>query len=461
VQPPRLTQSGQSGGINVPGQLGHVGGDLVGRDKIEIGLDEKKLVALLESRGDLQKARSQVVRKLHGKPSIAVLPFQNMSGDPTQDYFADGMVEEIITALSRIRWLFVISRNSSFAYKGQIINTQRVGRELGVRYVLEGSVRKGGNRVRIAVQLIEATTDTHLWGNNFEGLLEDVFDLQDKVAASVAGVIEPALQAAEVRRTLRQPTKDLAAYDLYLRANAMMLSPARRVAELENLFDQMIERDPDFGPALGLAAAFHMNSDIFAWCDDHEANFRKGLQRGQRALSFADDDPATLVNAAFALGYFGEDIHAMIAFVDRALSLNPSFARGWHASGSMRLFAGQPDLAIEHIETSLQLSPRARVGWGLYVIAAAHFTCGRFEAALPGLLVAIQEDASPLAYQGLVACYAHLGRLAEARAALSRLRSITPVMAPPANRVATLMPEFCKVIASGLRLAMSDGQTGG
>ena len=455
MRPPGPRQSGQSGGIDVTGQVGHVDGDMVGRDKIEIGLDEKKLVALLENRGDLRRARSQVVAKLHGKPSIAVLPFQNMSGDPTQDYFADGMVEEVITALSRIRWLFVISRNSSFSYKGQATNTKQVGHELGVRYVLEGSVRKSGDRVRITAQLIEAETDTHLWGDKFEGLLEDVFQLQDNVAASVAEVIEPALQAAEVQRTLRQPIKDLAAYDLYLRANAMMLSPARRVAELENLFDQMIERDPDFGPALALAAAFHMNGDIFGWCDDHEANCRKGLQRGQRALSLADDDPTILVNAAFALGYFGEDIHAMIAFVDRALSINPSFARGWHASGSMRLFAGQPDLAIEHIETSLHLSPRARVGWGLYVIAAAHFTCGRFEAALPGLLVAIQEDASPLAYQGLVACYAHLGRLAEARAALSRLRSITPVIAPPANRIPTLMPEFSKVIASGLRLAMS------
>src|SRR5205085_1203589 len=149
---------------------------------------------------------------LPDKPSIAVLPFQNMSGDPEQEYFADGMVEEIITALSRIRWLFVIARNSSFTYKGQAIDVRRVGRELGVRYVLEGSVRKGGNRVRITAQLIEAETGAHLWADRFDGALEDVFDLQDQVAISVAGVIEPALQAAEIRKSKERPTRDLTAY---------------------------------------------------------------------------------------------------------------------------------------------------------------------------------------------------------------------------------------------------------
>jgi adenylate cyclase len=392
------------------------------------------------------------------RPSIAVLPFQNMSGDPDQEYFADGMVEEIITSLARIRWLFVTARNSSFTYKGLAINVKQVGHELGVRYVLEGSVRKSRNNIRIAVQLIDAETDVHLWADRFDGSIEQVFDLQDRVATSVAGVIEPALQAAEVQRASRRPTKDLAAYDLYLRAQAMMLSPVRHIAELEDLFDRSLERDPDFGPALALAAAFHMNSDIFGWCQDHDANCRKGSQRGRRALVAADDDPVILVNAAFALGYFGEDIHAMIALVDRALSLNPSFARGWHASGCLRLWAREPDLAIEHIETSLRLSPRTRVGWGSYVITAAHMTCRRFEEALAKVLVAIHEDPNPVAYQGLIACYAHLGRLDEAREALSHLRSITPVIAPPAGRLATLMPEFREVVVSGLRLVMYEAE---
>jgi adenylate cyclase len=181
---------------------------------------------------------------LPDKPSIAVLPFANMSGDPEQEYFVDGMVEEIITALSRIRWLFVIARNSSFTYKGHAIDVKQVGRELGVRYVLEGSVRKGGNRVRITGQLIDAANGTHLWADRFDGLIEDVFELQDKVASSVAGVIEPALQAAETARSAGRPTTDLTAYDLYLRGYAMVWSSARQIPEALRLMEQAIERDP-------------------------------------------------------------------------------------------------------------------------------------------------------------------------------------------------------------------------
>ena len=184
------------------------------------------------------------------KPSIAVLPFQNMSGDPGQEYFVDGMVEEIITALSRIRWLFVIARNSSFTYKGQAVDVKRVGRELGVRYVLEGSVRKAGNRVRITGQLIDAITGAHLWADRFDGSLEDVFDLQDKVASSVAGVIEPALQTAETARSADRPIADLTAYDLYLRAYAMTSSSAKEIPEALRLLEQAIEREPVTGPPL-------------------------------------------------------------------------------------------------------------------------------------------------------------------------------------------------------------------
>ena len=187
------------------------------------------------------------------KPSIAVLPFANMSGDPEQEYFVDGMVEEIITALSRIRWLFVIARNSSFTYKGQAVDVKQVGHELGVRYVLEGSVRKAGNRVRITGQLIDAVTGTHLWADRFDGSLEDVFELQDRVASGVAGVIEPALQAAETARSAGRPTDDLTAYDLYLRAYAMVLS-ARQIPEALRLLEQAIARDPRYGPALAWAA---------------------------------------------------------------------------------------------------------------------------------------------------------------------------------------------------------------
>jgi TolB-like protein len=433
----------------------------------QLGFTVEAVIGLFRTVGEqgvpLEKvpARLAEIVAQHGaapretKPSIAVLPFQNMSGDPAQEYFADGMVDEITTALSRVRWLHVVSRNSSFTYKGQAIDIRQVGRELSVGYVLEGSVRKSGNRVRISAQLIEAESNGNLWADHFDGSLEEVFDLQDSVAASVAGVIEPTLQIAEVQRTWRRPTTDLAAYDLYLRALAMMLSPARRINEIETIFDEVLERDPDFAPALALAAAFHMNSDIMGWCEDHDANCLKGLERGRHALSLANDDPTILVNAAFALGYFGENVQAMIALVDRALTLNPSFARGWHASGCLRLWAGQPDVAIEHIQTSLRLSPRTRVGWGLNTIAAAHITCHRFAEALAVILVLIEEDPSPIAYQALVACYAHLGRLAEAREALNSLRSVSSGASPPPSRLVTLVPEFCKMVQSGLQMAMA------
>src|SRR5271167_2641196 len=267
---------------------------------------------------------------LPDKPSIAVLPFQNMSGDPEQEYFADGMVEEIITALSRIRWLFVIARNSTFTYKGQAVDVKQVGRELGVRYVLEGSVRKGGGRVRITAQLIEAATGAHLWADRFDGSLEDVFDLQEKVASSVAGVIEPALQAAEAARSVNRPTTDLTAYDLYLRAYAVAISSSARFPEALVLMSQAIARDPNYGPALGYAAVCHFRAVWDNWSKDSEADTRKAIDFARRALAFARDDPGAIIHAATVLAYFGEDIGSMIALVDRALTLNPSFARGWY-----------------------------------------------------------------------------------------------------------------------------------
>jgi adenylate cyclase len=297
---------------------------------------------------------------LPDKPSIAVLPFKNLSGDPEQEYFVDGMVEEIITALSRIHWLFVIARNSSFTYKGQVVDVKQVGRELGVRYVLEGSVRKGGNRVRITGQLIDAETGAHLWADRFDGSLEEVFDLQDKVASSVAGVIEPALQAAETARSAGRPTADLTAYDLYLRSYAMVRSSARHYPEALRLTEQAIARDPRYGPALARAAVCYMR---LPQSEDPAADRRMGTDFARRALEVAGDDPGVLADAAAALAYFGEDIGAMMALVDRALALNPNFARGWYVSGTLRLWAGQPDIAIEHCEAALRLSPRARVGW--------------------------------------------------------------------------------------------------
>jgi TolB-like protein len=389
------------------------------------------------------------------KPSIAVLPFENMSGDPEQEYFVDGMVEEIITALSRIRWLLVIARNSSFTYKGQAVDVRQVGRELGVRYVLEGSVRKAGNRVRISAQLIDAGSGAHLWADRFDGSLEEIFELQDRVASSVAGVIEPALQAAEAARSIGRPTADLTAYDLYLRAHAMIWSSARQISEALPLLEQAIARDPRYGLALAWAAYCCFRLLLDGRSDDPVAHRVKGIDFARRALEVAGDDPGILANAAQALSYFGEDIGAMMALADRALALNPNFARGWHVSGVLRMSAGQPDMAIVHVETSLRLSPRARVGTALAIIGEAHFLARRFDEAAPYLLLAIQEDSSlTIPYRYLAACYAHLGRLAEAREIITRLRAVSSVVIPDASFLRNA--EQRELYLSGLRLAAAE-----
>jgi adenylate cyclase len=389
------------------------------------------------------------------KPSIAVLPFQNLSGDLGQEYFVDGMVEEIITALSRIRWLFVIARNSSFTYKGQAFDVKRVGQELGVRYALEGSVRKAGDRIRITAQLIEAETGANLWADRFEGSLEDVFDLQDRVATSVAGVIEPALQAAETARSANRRTEDLTAYDLYLRASAMVRASAGRIPEGLRLLEKAISRDPRYGPALAYAAVccFRLHDDGLS--EDPEADRLKGVDYARRALEVAGDDPAILANAALALAYFGEDIGAMMGLIDRALALNPNFARGWFISGILRKWAGQADLAIEHSEAAVRLSPRASVGTPLFNIGQAHFLSRRFDEAVPKLLLAIQEDPTfPDPYRVLAASYAHMGRLEEARKIVARLRSITTIVIPDASFLRN--PEHRELLLSGLRLAVGE-----
>jgi TolB-like protein/class 3 adenylate cyclase len=402
-----------------------------------------------------QPITAPAVLPLPDKPSIAVLPFANMSGNPEQEYFADGMVEEIITVLSRIRWLFVLARNSSFTYKGQAVDVKQVGRELGVRYVLEGSVRKAGGRVRITAQLIDATSGAHLWADRFDGPLEDVFDLQDKVASSVAGVIEPALQAAELSHSANRTTKDLTAYDLYLRAYAMFLSSSRQIPEALRLMEQAIARDPCYGPALAWAAVCCFRLLFDDRSENRQAHHAKGTDFARRALEGAGDDPTILSNAALALTYLGEDVGAMMALVDLALALNPHFARGWHVSGNIRVWAGQPDIAIKHVEAALRLSPRARVGTALAAIGAAHLFAGRFEEALPRLLLAIQEDPSyPAPYRTLAASYAHMGRLGETREVVERLRAITPVVIPDASYLRK--PEHRELLLSGMRLAAGE-----
>ena len=275
------------------------------------------------------------------------------------------------------------------------------------------------------------------------------------MATSVAGVIEPALQAAETARSADRPTNDLTAYDLYLRAYEMTLSSSARYAEALRLLELAINRDPHYGPALAWAAFCCHRLLLDGRSEDPAADRLKGADYARRALEITNDDPAILANAAYTLGYLGEDIGAMLALVERALALNPSFARGWFISGVLRLYAGQPEIAIEHAEASLRLSPRARVGWALLTIGAAHFYARRFDEAVPKLLLAIQEDPSlPNPYRYLAACYAHIGRLDEAQTVIRRLRPITGVVVPDVSYLRNA--EHRELYLSGLRLAAGE-----
>jgi adenylate cyclase len=405
---------------------------------------------------DAAKGAATRALPLPDKPSIAVLPFANMSGDPEQEYFADGMVEEIITALSRIRWLFVIARNSTFTYKRQSVDARQVGRELGVRYLLEGSVRKAGGRVRITAQLIDVETGAHLWADRFDGRLEDVFELQDQVAISVAGVIEPTLQAAEIRRSAQRPAIDLTAYDLYLRALPYSISWEKdRIALALDLLRRAIDRDPQYGPALARMAECHFHLDNGGWADDREANRRRGIDLARQALRSAPDDPVVLANAAIVLGYFGEDINAAIGLVDGSLTLNPSFAEGWYRSGVLRNWLGRPDLALDHFETFLRLSPRERFSMQ-NAKGISLFFLHRFDEAVAEFLAVMERHPSVLAHRFLAACYAHMGRLDDAREVVARLRTLTPDV--PDSGVRYRNPEYRELFLSGLRLAAGEAE---
>ena len=393
---------------------------------------------------------------LPDQPSIAVLPFENLCGDPEQGYFVDGMVEEIITALSRIRWLFVIARNSSFTYKGQAVDVNQIGRELGVRYVLEGSVRKAEGRVRITAQLIEAETATHLWADRFEGSLEDVFDLQDQVAISVAGRVEPAVRTAEIRRALDRPRHDPTAYDLYLRSLRATVSWEKN-DYLEGLewLSQAIKRDDTYGPALALSAVYHNSLNQNGWVDDPEATRQKAIWFARRAVRNAGTDAATLARAAWALAYAGEDIDAAIALMAQSLHINPSLAQGWRWSGWLRLWAGFPDMAIDHLEKSLRLDPLDPARATSLPTGVAHFFARRLEQARAALLRSFHEHPNWVPTSCFLAsCYAHLGQLDEAKIIIKRLRGLTPVVPPNADQ--WRVPEQREFYLSGLRLAMRE-----
>src|SRR5262245_14170677 len=307
---------------------------------------------------DQADARPRQPLPLADKPSIAVLPFQNMSGDPQQDYFADGMVEEIITGLSRFRWLFVIARNSSFTYKGRAVDVKQVGRELGVRYLLEGSVRKSANRIRIAGQLIDASSGAHLWTDRFEGGIENVFELQDQVTASVMGAIAPRLEQAEIARARRKPTESLDAYNLFLRGLANFYKCTRDgTDEALRLFYKAIELDADFSAAYAKAGGCFCIRKASGWVSDREKEIAEARRLARLAVQLGRDDATVLCDVGHTLAYAAGELDDGAAFQDQALLINPNLAMGWIASGWAKVWLGKPDQAIERFAHAMRLSP--------------------------------------------------------------------------------------------------------
>jgi TolB-like protein/Tfp pilus assembly protein PilF len=368
---------------------------------------------------------------LPDKPSIAVLPFENLSGDPQQDYFADGVVEEIITALSRLRWLFVIARNSSFTYKGRAVDVKQIGRELGVRYVLEGSVRKSGNRVRITGQLVDAATGAHLWADRFDGALEDIFDLQDQVTASVVGAIAPKLEQAEIERAKRKPTESLDAYDYYLRGMAAVHQWNREANdEALRMFYRAIELDPNFASAYGMAARCYSQRKGSGWVTDREYEIAEAGRLARRAAELGRDDALALCTAGMALAYVVCDLDDGAALIDRALALNPNLAWAWLFSGWVKIWLGEPEVAIERIARAMRLSPHDPYIFNMHAAtASAHFYAGRYAEASSWAEAAARGQPNHLMAACVAAASGALaGRLAEAQKALAHLRQLDPAL---------------------------------
>ncbi len=366
---------------------------------------------------------------LPDRPSIAVLPFTNMSDDPQQDYFADGMVEEIITALSRLRWLFVVARNSSFTYKGRAVDVKQVGRELGVRYVLEGSVRKSVNRVRITGQLIDASTGVHIWADRFDGAIEDIFDLQDQVTASVVGAIAPEMEQAEIERASRKPTENLDAYDYHLQGMAKVYQATKHGNDdALRLFYKAIELDPNFAPAYGMAAWCYAWRKLNGWMVDPATEMTKTVQLARQAVEFGKKDAVALSMGGFALAFVMGEVEDGASFIDQALILNPNLATGWLLSGWVNTWLGNPRVTIERASRAIRLSPLDPfTSLAFALIGGGHFYAGCNEEASSwaetGLL---QQPNSAAAARVAAASHALAGRLHQAHKAIARLRQIDP-----------------------------------
>jgi TolB-like protein/tetratricopeptide (TPR) repeat protein len=378
-----------------------------------------------------------------------------MSPDPDQEYFADGIVEDIITELSRAKWLFVIARNSSFTYKGRAVDVKQVGRELGVRYVLEGSVRRAADRIRINGQLIDAATGAHLWADRFEGDMADVFDLQDQVTRSVVGAIAPRLEQAEIDRAKRKPTESLDAYDHYLRGMAAFHAFTRSGnAEAVAHFSRALELDPGYAASSGMAARCYAQRNGFGWVVDRDQERAECQRLARIATTLGRDDAIALAAGGFALVMTGE-VPDGDAFLDQALVVNPNLAWAWHISGFSKALAGQPEVAVKRATHAMRLSPHDPQFFAMRaVVALGDYLAGRYDAAYPGAEAALREKPNFLIAAGTAAASAALTRRPdEAARAMARLRQLNPDLrlSNLGDWLAFQRPEDADAWAAGLR----------
>ena len=390
------------------------------------------------------------------RPSIAVLPFANMSGDPEQEYFADGMVEEIITALSRFKSLFVIARNSSFTFKGKPVDIKEVGRRLGVRYVLQGAVRKASGKVRITGQLIEAATGAHIWADKFERDMTDIFALQDDVTLAVVSAIQPKLLQTEIAMATRRRPEDLTAYDFLLRAIQQSHPLTREgLAEALRLVQRALELAPRFAHAAVLASACHTENVVRNYAIDPQFERKEAVRLMRLALNLDDDDSDTLASAALISALLVGDCEAEIEMSDRAVKLNPNSYRAWHCRGWVYKIAGQPEEAIRSFERAMRMSPvdpqqfSALTGMGFAFIELRRFD----EAIVAGKKALRQNPGYPGPYRCLASAFAHLGRDAEAREAAARVLKIDPAFTISAWIARSQLSKTAKLMIEGFRKA--------
>jgi TolB-like protein/class 3 adenylate cyclase len=434
------------------------------RNKLEVALDDAGAQALKNIAEPVRTWRwhprgatdpAGALPAVPDQPSIAVLPFTNMSGDPEQDYFADGMVEDIITALSRFRYLFVIARNSSFTYKGRAVDVKQVGRELGVRYVLEGSVRKAGGRVRITGQLIEASSGAHIWAERIDGALEDVFALQDQVAVSVAAAVAPLLRKAEIERAHRKPTASLQAYDFFLQALAKMHGTDRAsMTEGLRLADAAIALDPGYAMALAVKARMLFRRMVQRHVQPGDPCVAEGVVLARRAAALAPEDADVLWLAAFVIALGDGDFASGFDLVDRSLLLNPNAADALVTSGLLRAYRGDAVGSLPHLERAARLNPVAR---DRYIIhqshAMLHFAAGDDQQALASAEAAVRALPGHLPSRAFtIAALGRLGRIEQGRAAVAALLEIAPQETLRAQR-----GQFGRLLEPGVLDGFLDG----